>query len=72
MNEALLRCHPQLNQASYHTLILTDTHTQHNTKQHMTSREMKNTHQFVVKSQIGNKNFYVASRHVPVTCGDST
>lgn len=34
----------------------------------MASVEMINTYQFVVKSQIGNKHFYVASRPIPAIC----
>lgn len=34
--------------------------------------EMKDTHQFVVKSQIGNKHFYVTSKRVHITHVDST
>lgn len=33
---------------------------------------MKDTHQFVAKSQIGNKHFYVTSKPVLITHVDST
>lgn len=33
---------------------------------------MKDAHQFVVKSQFGNKHFYVTSKHVLITHVDST
>ena len=33
---------------------------------------MMNTHHLVVKSQIGNKHFYIANRQIPVTCNDTS
>lgn len=60
-------------ESSYHTLTHTCTHTLHNTKQcTVASIEMMKTQQLVVRSQIGNKHFYVANRHFPVSCGDTT
>lgn len=73
MNEApYLMSPPELNVLS-HAHTHPCTHTLHNTQQcTVASIEMMKTHQFVVRSQIGNKHFYVANRHFPVSCGDTT
>lgn len=53
-------------------IMHSQTHTAQHKKKYTASIETKDTYQFVVKSQIGNKHFYVTSKHVHITPVDST